>query len=155
MSISPQPTLRELYATARSCDAVAEAHGFAVHPLVTPADMADRGLPPRLYVNSSSCALLFWVVGYPRHRQLDFGDIATAGGMAWGAGDAPALEALLAIHDAEPVDFRARALREGASRSFYQWRWRIARARATERSATNEEPQRMDPDGVDDVLRPG
>ena len=63
MSPTPHPTLRELYATARTCDAVAEAHGFTVHQLVTPADIADRGLPPRLYVNSGSSALLLWVVG--------------------------------------------------------------------------------------------
>jgi hypothetical protein len=135
VSTTPEPTLRELYATPRACDAVAEAHGFVVHPLVTPADVPDRGLPPRLYANVSSGALLFWVVGYPARRQLRFGDTATTGGAAWGAGDASALDALLEAHDAEAPDLRSRALRDEAGRRFYQWRWRLARARAADRGA--------------------
>jgi hypothetical protein len=116
VSSTPEPTLRELYATARACDAVAEAHGFVVHPLVTPADVPDRGLPPRLYKNADSRAVLFWVVGYPERRQLSFGETATEAGSAWGAGDAPSLDALLAAHDAETPDLRAHALRSEAGR---------------------------------------
>jgi hypothetical protein len=46
---------------------------------------------------------------------------------------------MLSLHDAEPVELRARALREDAARRFYQWRWRLARARAAERAATAEQ----------------
>ena len=137
---TPLPTLRERNVSLRACDGVAEAHGFVVHPLTTPADVADRGLPPRLYVHPTTCAMLFWVAGYPDRRQLAFGELATEGGTAWGAGDTRALEALLAAHDGECLQLRLHALRDAASRRFYQWRWRLARAEQAS-------------DVVDDALR--
>lgn len=94
-----------------AADNVARAHEFTVHELG--AD--EHGLPPRLYIHRETSAVLFWVPGIPTSAQAEFGRVIFLSGLAWGAGTAVDLYAIVRIHASSGT------VKSGAAATVTKW----------------------------------